>query len=161
MSFEGFKEELWRHLPDPEKVRERDPAVNGCRLELQAGPRQVEAIARAARAAVFFLEAVTALDFIGGMHAIYFFNSYETPSRVQVRVVLKPGEPLPTISRIYDAALWYEREVFDLFGIRFEGHPDLRRLLLPEDADFHPLAKLFGKVHAFRSAQEIYGDPTA
>ncbi len=96
-----------------------------------------------------------------GMQAIYFYNSVEAPSRVQVRVRVAPGEPLPTISRVYDAALWHEREVFDLFGIRFEGHPDLRRLLLPEDADFHPLAKHFGKVHAYRSSQEIYGDPAA
>jgi NADH-quinone oxidoreductase subunit C len=78
---------------------------------------------------------------------------------VQVRVPLEGGESVPTISGAYDAALWYEREVFDLFGIRFDGHPDLRRLLLPEDADFHPLRKGFGKVHAFRSAQEVYGDP--
>ncbi len=161
MSFESFEEELRRHLPEPGKVRQLDPAVCGCRLEIQAAPRHVETIARAARAAGLFLETVTALDFIDGMHAIYFYNSFEVPSRVQVRVVLAPGEPLPTISRVYDAALWYEREVFDLFGIRFDGHPDLRRLLLPEEADFHPLAKNFGKVHAFRSAQDIYGDPAA
>ncbi|MGB6930801.1 MAG: NADH-quinone oxidoreductase subunit C, partial [Syntrophobacteria bacterium] len=59
---------------------------------------------------------------------------------------------------IYDAALWYEREVFELFGIRFDNHPDLRRLLLPEDADFYPLLKDYGKVHAFRSTEEIYGE---
>ncbi len=161
MSFEGFKEELRRHLPEPGKSRELDPAVNGCRLEIQAGPRHVETIARAARTAGLFLEAVTALDFTDGMQVIYFYNSFESPSRVKVRVALTPGEPLPTISHVYDAALWYEREVFDLFGIRFDGHPDLRRLLLPEEADFHPLAKHFGKVHAYRSAQDIYGDRPA
>ncbi|MFO7708259.1 MAG: NADH-quinone oxidoreductase subunit C [Desulfobacterales bacterium] len=161
MSFEGFKEELRRHLPEPDKVRELNPAVNGCRLEVRSGPQQVEAIAQAARAAGLFLEAVTAIDFKDGMHAIYLYNACEVPSRVRVRVVMKPDEPLPTISRIYNAALWYEREVFDLFGIRFDGHPDLRRLLLPEEADFHPLAKHFGKVHAYRNAQEIYGDPAA
>jgi NADH-quinone oxidoreductase subunit C len=80
---------------------------------------------------------------------------------VQVRVQLSRDESLPTISGLYDAALWYEREVFDLFGIHFDNHPDLRRLLLPEDADFHPLLKEFGKVHAFRSTEEIYGDPDA
>jgi NADH-quinone oxidoreductase subunit C len=121
----------------------------------------VDAIARTARHAGFFLEAITALDFTGGPQVIYFFNFYEAPSRLQVRVQLKPGESLPTISSVYDAALWYEREVFDLFGVRFDNHPDLRRLLLPEDADFNPLRKDFGKVHAFRSAKEIYGEPAA
>jgi NADH-quinone oxidoreductase subunit C len=161
MSFDAFKEELRHHLPELAKVREFDTAVNGCRLGIEAEARQVETIAGAARQAGLFLEAVTALDFMDGMQAIYFYNSVEAPSRVQVRVRVAPGDPLPTISRVYDAALWHEREVFDLFGIRFEGHPDLRRLLLPEDADFHPLAKHFGKVHAYRSSQEIYGDPAA
>jgi NADH-quinone oxidoreductase subunit C len=45
---------------------------------------------------------------------------------------------------VYPGADWYEREVYDLFGIKFAGHPNLKRLLLPEDADFHPLLKDFG-----------------
>jgi NADH-quinone oxidoreductase subunit C len=135
--------------------------VSGRHLEIQAGREQVGAIARAARQAGLFLEAITALDFTSGPQVIYFFNSYEAPSRVQVRVQMQPGESLATISSLYDAALWYEREVFDLFGVRFDHHPDLRRLLLPEDADFHPLRKDFGKVHAFRNAKEIYGESSA
>jgi NADH-quinone oxidoreductase subunit C len=130
-------------------------------LEIQAEHGQVEAIARTARAAGLFLEAITAIDFRDGPQVIYLFNSFDAPSRVQVRVQLKAKESLATISSIYDAAFWYEREVFDLFGIRFDNHPGLRRLLLPEDADFHPLCKDFGKVHAFRSVKEIYGETAA
>jgi NADH-quinone oxidoreductase subunit C len=118
----------------------------------------VEAVAGAAREADFFLESITAVDFTDESQVIYHFNSFVTPSRVQVRVQLAKGESLPTISASYNAALWHEREVFDLFGIRFDNHPDLRRILLPEDADFHPLLKEFGKVNAFRSREEIYGD---
>jgi len=161
MSFESFREELQRQIPELAAVRVLDHAARGRHLEIQAAGYQVEAIARAARTSGFFLEAITAVDFTEGPQVMYFFNSYEAPSRVQVRVPMKPGESLPTINRAYDAALWYEREVFDLFGIRFDNHPDLRRLLLPEDADFFPLRKDFGKVHAFRSAKEIYDKPGA
>ena len=159
MSFESFREELRRQIPKLAAVRPLDHAVSGRHLEIQADGDQVEAIARAARKSGLFLEAITALDFTEGPQVVYFFNSYDAPSRVQIRVQMKSGESLATISSVYDAALWYEREVFDLFGIRFDNHPDLRRLLLPEDADFHPLRKDFGKVRAFRNAKEIYGEP--
>ena len=161
MSSESFREELQRQLPEVVSVRPRDYALSGRHLEVQAERDQVVAIARAARMVGLFLEAITAIDFMEGLQVIYLFNSYEDPSRVQVRVQLRPKESLPTISSVYDAALWYEREVFDLFGIRFDNHPSLRRLLLPEDADFHPLRKDFGKVHAFRSVKEIYDEPAA
>jgi NADH-quinone oxidoreductase subunit C len=161
MSFESFREELQRQLPELAAVRPRDYALSGRHLEIQAERGHVVAIARTARQVGLFLEAITAIDFTEGPQVIYLFNSYEAPSRVQVRVQLRPKEAPPTISSVYDAALWYEREVFDLFGIRFDNHPGLRRLLLPEDADFHPLRKDFGKVHAFRSVKEIYDEPAA
>ena len=161
MSLDIFKEELQRQIPELAAVRPRDYALSGRHLEIQAERDQMGAIARTARQVGLFLEAITAIDFTEGPQVIYLFNSYEAPSRVQVRVQLRPKEALPTISSVYDAALWYEREVFDLFGIRFDNHPDLRRLLLPEDADFHPLRKDFGKVHAFRSVKEIYDETPA
>jgi NADH-quinone oxidoreductase subunit C len=161
MSLDIFKEELQRQIPEFAAVHPRDYALSGRHLEIQAERDQVVAIARTARTVGLFLEAITAIDFTDGPQLIYLFNSSAAPSRVQVRVQLRPKESLPTISSVYAAALWHEREVFDLFGIRFDNHPDLRRLLLPEDADFHPLRKDFGKVHAFRSVKEIYDEPAA
>jgi NADH-quinone oxidoreductase subunit C len=66
------------------------------------------------------------------------------PLRVAVRARVPRSEPeLPTISAVFPGADWHERETHDFFGIRFAGHPNLTPLLLPEDADYHPLRKDF------------------
>jgi NADH-quinone oxidoreductase subunit C len=143
---------------DPRKIRSRDYDKDGFSLEIEAKAKDMGALAQAAREADCFLESITAADFSEGVQIIYQFNSFANMARTLVRVQLVRNESVPTISTIYDAALWYEREVFDLYGIRFDNHPDLRRILLPEDADFHPLLKDYGKVQAFRSTEEIYGE---
>jgi NADH-quinone oxidoreductase subunit C len=64
------------------------------------------------------------------------------PSRLRVKVGL-PGDDarVPSVAGVYPTADWPEREVFDLFGIAFDGHPDLRRILMPDDWQGHPLRK--------------------
>jgi NADH-quinone oxidoreductase subunit C len=61
--------------------------------------------------------------------------------RLRLKVMVEDGESVPTASVLYPAADWLEREVWDLFGITFAGHPDQRRLLMPEDWEGHPLRK--------------------
>jgi NADH-quinone oxidoreductase subunit C len=57
------------------------------------------------------------------------------------RVRLDPGETMPSLARMFAGADWQEREQYDLVGVAFEGHPDLRRLMMPEDWEGHPLRK--------------------
>lgn len=63
-------------------------------------------------------------------------------SRLRLKVLLSEDEPkVPTVTGIWKTADWHERETFDLVGVIFEGHPDLRRILLPSDFDGHALRK--------------------
>ncbi len=61
--------------------------------------------------------------------------------RLRVKVGLADGDACPSVTSIWEGANWMEREVFDMFGVKFDGHPDLRRILLPEDWPGHPLRK--------------------
>jgi NADH-quinone oxidoreductase subunit C len=77
-------------------------------------------------------------------HVVYQFFSTEHAQRICLRVPVDGDDPsLPTMESVHPNANWYEREVYDLFGITFEGHSDLRRLLLPYDWEGHPLRKDF------------------
>lgn len=63
-------------------------------------------------------------------------------NRLRLKVLLSEDDPtVQSVTRIWKTADWHERETFDLFGIKFEGHPDLRRILLPSDFDGHALRK--------------------
>ena len=72
---------------------------------------------------------------------VYHFVSPHRRARVRVKVQVGAGQSLPTVQGIWRGAGWCEREVFDLFGIVFAGHDDLRRLMMPDDWEGHPLRK--------------------
>jgi NADH-quinone oxidoreductase subunit C len=70
-------------------------------------------------------------------------NLYSFPRNERLRLKAQVGEAdcPPSVSSVWSTANWLERECFDMFGIRFEGHPDLRRILLPDEWVGHPLRK--------------------
>lgn len=74
---------------------------------------------------------------------VYNLYSLSQNERIFIRVNLGEGESLPTITGLWRGSSFMEREVYDMFGVEFEGHPDLRKLLTPEDLDGHPHRKDF------------------
>ena len=121
-----------------------DYAKTGYHLEVAARPQQMPDVARAMLEQGCFLESLTAVDLRESFTLVYHFAHFDELCRTVVHASLAKGAQAPTISQVYPAADWYEREVYDLFGIKFAGHPNLKRILLPDDADFHPLLKDFG-----------------
>ena len=92
------------------------------------------------------LAAMTAVDYWPQQeprfHVVYQLRSIRHNTRLTLRTPVSGLHlTLPTLTPVYAAADWAEREVWDMFGIRFEGHPDLRRLLMPADWEGHPLRK--------------------
>jgi NADH-quinone oxidoreductase subunit C len=73
---------------------------------------------------------------------VYHLHSIERNERLRLKCRLSEEDPeIDSVSSIWRGANWYERETFDLFGIRFRNHPDLRRIMLPDDWEGHPLRK--------------------
>jgi NADH-quinone oxidoreductase subunit C len=88
-----------------------------------------------------YFSFVTAVDLRENFELVYRVRNLEKNLPLFFKVRIGREERVPSISHIYKGAEWHEREVFDLFGIVFLDHPDLRRILLPEDWEGHPLRK--------------------
>jgi NADH-quinone oxidoreductase subunit C len=104
---------------------------------------------------------ITAVDYLDypdatdRFHVIYLLLNMTTKQRLVVKTAVNPPDPqLPTVVPLWKGADWMEREVYDMFGIEFIGHPDLRRILMPEEFTAFPLrkdypCKGFGERHNF------------
>lgn len=89
---------------------------------------------------------LTAVDFPTKAYrfeVVYNLLSVRHNSRIRVKTYADEASPVPSITSLYDGANWYEREVYDLFGVFFTGHPDLRRIMTDYGFDGHPLRKDF------------------
>ena len=107
-----------------------------------------------------FLESISGVDTTEELHCVYHLFSYTHRHAIvlKVRVPYDKAE-LPSLSGVWHAANWHEREQYDLFGFVFTGHPDLRRLLLPEDWVGFPLRKTYEYPDEYHGIDHHRADP--
>src|SRR5574341_1498071 len=101
-----------------------------------------------------YLKGEEKFDFLVDLTAVDWFerqprfdvilNLYSFPHNERLRVKALVNDSCPSVCRVWPAANWLERECYDMFGIKFEGHPDLKRILLPDEWKGHPLRKDYG-----------------
>ena len=115
-------------------------------LTLTVAASEIRAACAAVQAAGYnFFEDMTAVDWFPAsprFQLSYHILSHAFKERIRLRAMVDEPDPaIDSITSVWAGANYYEREVFDLFGIRFAGHPDLRRIMMPDDWKGHPLRK--------------------
>jgi NADH-quinone oxidoreductase subunit C len=115
-------------------------------LTLTVLPEEIRAACRAVQAAGYnFFDDMTAVDWFPRsprFQLSYHILSHAMKERIRLRVLLDEASPaVESITPVWAGANYFEREVFDLFGIRFEEHPNLRRIMMPDEFEGHPLRK--------------------
>lgn len=115
-------------------------------LTLTIAPEAIRGAADTVRTAGYnFFEDMTAVDWMPSsprFQLSYHILSHSYKEHIRLRVMLQDSDPaVDSITPVWPSANYYEREVFDLFGIRFEGHPNLRRIMMPDEWEGHPLRK--------------------
>ncbi len=116
-------------------------------LTLEIAPERIVAVCEFLKYEQKFirLSSVTAVDRYPAeprFEAVYHLHSVERNQRLRVKCRLQGQDPeIDSLTAVWRSANWYEREVFDLFGIRFRNHPNLKRIMMPEDWEGYPLRK--------------------
>jgi NADH-quinone oxidoreductase subunit C len=144
-------QELAAALPDA--IVEAKLALS--ELTLFIAPERIVDVCRHLRTAQKFvrLSSVTAVDWSPAeprFEVVYHLHSIERNLRLRLKCRLNGERPeIESVTSVWRGANWYEREVFDLFGVVFRNHPNLKRIMLPEDWEGHPLRK-DTPVHGFK-----------
>ena len=90
------------------------------------------------------LEDITAVDWLlraPRFDVVYNMIALFRAEPLRLKVAVDPETPVPSLTALWPSANWYEREIYDLFGLTFSDHPDLRRIEMPDDWEGHPLRK--------------------
>lgn len=112
----------------------------------------------------YYLEMMTCQDRLAEtqtMRLCYTFNLFgesaiDKAERHMVQLEVNPDSEEPsTLSSIFAASDWFEREVYDMYGVRFKNHPNMKRILLPEDVDFFALRKDFGRMEDAEETPDV------
>jgi NADH-quinone oxidoreductase subunit C len=109
-----------------------------------------------------FLEDLTAVDWPkrNVIEVVYHLLSYTHRHELVLKVEADRADPVvPTVEGVWKTANWFEREVYDLFGVRFTGHPDLRRIMLPDDWVGHPLRKDYQEAGGWHGISNVRENP--
>jgi NADH-quinone oxidoreductase subunit C len=117
--------------------------VKGVEVRLTITPERGREVCRRLRELGFeYLNCLSGADWMTHLEVVYDLSSLRHPNKAHVRLKVNRDNPVfQTVSDLWPAANWHERECYDLFGIRFDGHPDHRRILLSEDWVGYPLRK--------------------
>jgi NADH:ubiquinone oxidoreductase subunit C len=127
-------------------ITDSDYAESGCHFCLSVSSSSMIEIAKCYRKSRYILEMLTCIDLRSsgeGLRLVYQFLDPEFKERHRLYYDLAENELAPSITRYFESGNWYEAEVFDMFGVQFKGHPDLRRLLTGSTTEGFPLLKDF------------------
>ena len=103
------------------------------------------------------LSCVTGVDTLNSMEVIYHLYSIPFNLSLALKVILPRDNPqVPSLCSVWKSANWLERETYDMYGIIFEQHPDLRRILMPADWEGYPLRKDYKEQETYRDVQVKY-----